>query len=209
MSGGDAYATVAEYRSRVGKTGTDDDTDLAFQLKAVSRFIDRRTRRQDGFNRSAVEARIFDGNGKAKLWVDDIATTTGLIVKYDANADYDYADAGETLTINTHFWPGPYNAANGSEPKPYEWLELVPTNSVVTTWPLQRRALEVTAAFGWPEVPLAIKDLTVALTRYLRDIQESGMTFAIQAIESSIAESRQMSFFLKEIERQYARPQSF
>lgn len=130
-------------------------------------------------------------------------------MKCDLNGDYDVADSGETLAVNTHFWPGPYNALNGSEPKPYEWLELIPSNSAVTVWPRQIRALEVTAVFGWPEVPTAIKELTIALTRYLRDIEESGMTFALNAIDQAVSESRQMSFFLRDIERMYARPQSF
>jgi len=211
LAAGDSYATAGDYGSHVDKTATDDDVDLAFQLNAVSRFIDRRVRRRDGFNKTAAaEARIYDGNGKSLLWLpDDIATVTGLIVKTDLNGDYDYVDANETLTINTHFWPGPYNADKGSEPKPYEWLELRPDNSVVTSWPLQRRALEVTAVFGWPEVPTAIKELTIALTRYLRDIQESGMTFALNAIDTAVSESRQMSFFLRDIEKMYARPPSF
>lgn len=168
-----------------------------------------------------METRIYDigiGGGEAcvlskdgrRIWLPDgIATATDLIVKADLNADYDYADANETLAVNTHFWVGPYNAQNGSEPKPYEWLELVPNNSSVTVWPRQVRAVSVTAIFGWPEVPTAIKELTIALTRYLRDIIESGMTFALNAIDQAVSESRQMSFFLRDIERMYARPPSF
>jgi hypothetical protein len=214
---GDSYATAAEYRARINKADIADDTTIGEQLKAVSHYIDQRCRRKDGFNQSAsVEARLFDGNGKARVWLrdsggvaHDIATTTGLIVKCDLNGDYDVADSGETLTINTHFWVYPDNAAVGSDPRPYQALELVPTNSVTTFWPLQRRAIEVTAKFGFPEVPEAIKELTCALTRYLRDINESGVTFAIQAIDTAVQESREMSFYLRNIERAYARPPSF
>lgn len=211
MALGDAYASAAEARARWNKADVGDDTTIDAQLKAVSHYIDQRCRRRDGFNQSAsVEARIFNGNGRQRLWLDDdIATTTGLIVKADLNGDYDYADSNETLNINTHFWPGPWNAAVGSDPKPYEWLELVPSNSVVTVWPNQLRAVEVTAKFGWPEVPEAIKELTIALTRYLRDIHESGVTFTIQAIDNVVSESREMSFYLRNIERMYARPPNF
>lgn len=154
-----------------------------------------------------LDVRVYDGNGKARVWLpDDIATTTGLLVKADLNGDYDYTDSDETLTVDTHFWAGPWNSA---PTRPYEFLELIPTNSVATSWPNQRRAIQVTAKFGWPTVPVAIKELTIALTRYLRDIQESGVTFSIQAIDSAVQESREMSFFLKNIERQYARPPTF
>lgn len=211
MTLGDAYADAPAYRARVAKADIGDDGVIDAQLKAVSHYIDSRCRRRDGFNQSAsVEARLFDGNGKARVWLsDDIATVTGLIVKADLNGDYDYADSDETLTIDSHFWVGPWNAATGADPKPYEFLELIPTNSVVAAWPLQRRAIQVTAKFGFPEVPEAIKELTIALTRYLRDIHESGVTFSIQAIDTAVQESREMSFFLRNIERQYARPPSF
>lgn len=211
MALGAAYATAAEARARWMKADVGDDPTILENLTAVSHYIDSRCRRRDGFNQSvSVEARMYDGNGKARVWLpDDIATVTGLIVKADLNGDYGVADSGETLTIDTHFWVYPDNAAVGSDPKPYEALELVPTNGVVTTWPLQRRAIQVTAKFGWPEVPEAIKELTIALTRYLRDIHESGVTFSIQAIDTAVQESREMSFFLRNIERQYARPPSF
>lgn len=130
-------------------------------------------------------------------------------MKCDLNGDYDVADSGETLAVNTHFWVGPYSAQSGSEPKPYSWLELIPNNSTVTMWPKQRRAIEVTAVFGWPEVPTAIKELTIALTRHLRDIEESGMTFALNAIDTAVAESQQMSKTLRDIQQMYGEPSSF
>src|SRR3990167_5079751 len=106
----DAYATAAEYRERTTKSDASDDDTILAQLKAVSRWLDRRLRRfftQD----AAVVARIYNGNGEQILWLpDDIATATGLIVKVDLNGDYDFSDSGETLSINTDFWLGPYNA---------------------------------------------------------------------------------------------------
>lgn len=213
MAIGDSYADPGDYRSKVDKTASGDDADLAFQLNAVSRFIDQRCRRT--FNKTtAAEARIYSGNGKPKIWLEhDIATTAGLTVKCDLNGDYDVSDSGETLTINTHFWPGPYNAALGSEAKPFEWLELRPGNAAVTIWPCQPRAIEVTAVFGWPAVPSAIKELTIALTRYLRDLQESGMGTMINAIETAVSidspAARQATSLLRQIEHMYARPPSF
>ena len=207
MALSDPYASVSEYKTRVDKTATTDDAAIFAQLKSVSRYIDQRCRRADGFNQAtAAVTRKYDGNGRSRVWLnDDIATTSGLIVKCDLNGDYDYADADETLAVDTHFWIGPDNAGTT---KPFEWLEVapLPANGVLSVWPAQRRAIEVTALYGWPAVPEAIKELTVALTRYMRDIEESGMTFALQAIDSSIQESREMSFFLSKIERQYARP---
>jgi len=219
MALGDSYASAADYRARAGKTDTGDSTMLDAQLKAVSHYIDTRCRRRDGFNQStSVEARLYDirclpGPGVAfladywrRVWLpDDVATLTGLIVKVDLNRDYDVADTGETLTINTDFWAGPSNAAVGADPKPFEFLDLHPLSTKATAWPEQRRALEVTAKFGWPEVPEAIKELTVAIARELRDRQNSGATATQQVLDGVILRSQEISFFMRDIERQYRR----
>lgn len=211
MAIGDAYATAAEYRARVDKTDTTDDTIIDGQLKAISHYIDSRCRRRDGFNQSAtVVTRIYDGNGKQRLWIpDDIATSVGLIVKCDLNGDYDYGDSGESLTLNTHYWVGPWNADQSADPQPYEFLELKPSNPVVTVWPKQIRAVEVNAKFGWPEVPEAIKEAAMAITRQLRDLEESGFSQAFQAIDAAITLAPTAPGLLRDIKRQYARPQSF
>ena len=154
MALADAYAEPSDYRQRVDKSDTTDDAVLLAILKAASRYIDRRTRRRDGFNQSAaVETRTYDilkrpaadaaysADGSRLVLPDDIATTTGLIVKVDLNGDYDVADSGETLAINTDFWVGPTNAATGSDPRPYYILDINPTTAAIGAWPIQRHAL--------------------------------------------------------------------
>jgi hypothetical protein len=220
---GDSYATAADYRARAGKTDTGDSTMLEAQLKAVSHYIDSRCRRRDGFNQSgSAEVRTYDirclpGPGVAfladyyrRVWLpDDVATLTGLIVKVDLNGDYDVTDSNETLTINTDFWAGPSNAAVGADPKPFEFLDLHPNSTKANTWPEQRRALEVTAKFGWPEVPEAVKELTIAITRQLRDLQVSGASVALQNMDTVITGSRELTMLMLNIERQYRRGPSF
>jgi hypothetical protein len=200
----DPYADVNEYKQRVGKTSGDDDLALLDQLKAISRFIDIRLDRfftQD----AAVVVRTFDGNGNTRLWLPDIASTTGLVVKVDLNADYDFTDSNETLTINTHFWVGPHNADKGPEVWPWEYLEIVPNNSVLSIWPSQVRAVQVTAKFGWPAVPNAIKELTIGIVRYLRDLEQAGGTLALQNIEGVIQLSSRLNLLWWDIQRQYAK----
>lgn len=190
---------------------------LDAQLKAVSHFVDTQSRRKDGFNQStSVETRVFDGNGKAAVWLKsqegyiDIATSTGLIVKVDLNGDYAYTGSNETLTLDTHFWLIPDNAGSGADPKPWGGLELIPTNTVATVWPQQRRAIQVTAKFGFPEVPEAIKELTINLTRMLRDVNETGMLLQYQAGgDGTVQVTQQMDRLTRDILRAYARPPSF
>lgn len=198
----DAYATAEEYRARVTKADVADDTDILEQLTAVSRLIDSRCRRH--FTKDAtVQVRLFDGNGDRKLYVNDIATATGLIVKCDLNGDYDYSDSNETLTIDVDFWLGPDNAAFGSEPRPFYILETVPTSAKLQVWPKQRRAVQVTATYGWATPPGAIKEATIAITREVRDMQESGYSLNLQTIDAAIQSSPVASIILQDIVNRY------
>lgn len=201
----DAYATAAEYRSRTTKSDTGNDADILAQLTAISRVIDRECGRFFGVD-AAVVTRTYDGNGAGILWLPhDISTTTGLIVKVDLNADYDFDDTNETLTLDTHFWVGPENADKGPELWPWQFLEVVPTNSVLSCWPKQKRSVQVTAKFGWPAVPAAIKEATVAITRSLRDMQEAGYTLTLQDIDAAIRLSPEASVILRDMKGAYAR----
>jgi hypothetical protein len=201
----DPYAAAADYLTRCDKTDTGDNTEITAQLTAVSRVIDKACGRFFTVDAAAV-ARTYDGNGSSLLWLpDDISSTTALVVKADLNADYDYADSNETLTINTHFWVGPQNADKGAEVWPWEFLEIVPGNSVISAWPKQRRSVQVTATFGWPAIPAAIKEATIAITRQLRDMQEAGFTLTLENIDAAINISPVAAGILKEIKQAYAR----
>lgn len=205
----DAYATPGEYRARVTKTDAGDDTTVIIPLlAAVSRLIDRETGRFYSQDAAAV-VRLYDGNGLDRLYVDDIATLTGLVVKVDLEADFDFTGTGETLTRDTHYFVGPANAGLGSEAAPYRFLEIVPNNAVLGVWPEQPRSVQVTAQFGWPAVPGAIKEATVLIAREMRDLEESGMTLALENIDQAINLSRQAFSIMQRLKREYAKQELF
>ena len=140
MAISDAYATLAEYKARVNKTVTGDNTEITAVLVAVSRLLDKEVERF--FTKDAADiVRVYDGNGGRRLYIDDLSATP-TSVKADLNGDYDYADSDETLTVNTHYWVGPPNADKGPEPRPFTFLEIRPDNSVLSKWPDQLRAVE-------------------------------------------------------------------
>ena len=169
----DAYATAAEYRLAVDKDSAAEDAEILTDLTAVSRYLERRLDQFFTQDASAV-ARLYDGNGEKRLYLDShslvpgVASVTGLTVKVDLNADYDVTDTGETLTKDTHFWLGPWDTDKGSEARPWTFMEIVPTNSALSAWPKQLRSVEVTAIFGWPAVPQTIKRGCIELTAILR-----------------------------------------
>lgn len=201
----DAYATAAEYRARVGKADTADDSTISAQLAAISRFLDWKTGRhftQD----AAVTTRLYDGSGQAYLRLeDDIASLTGLVVKADLDGDYDFDEADETLALNTHYWIDSQRATFGSEAMPWGRLQLIPSSGRLNVWPDQRNAVQVTAIFGWPAVPAAIKEATVALTRQLRDLQHSGMTLTLENLDAQVRVSPQASRLVDDLVRAYRR----
>lgn len=220
-----AYASAAAYRSRTGKTGTVDDALIDEVLKSVSRLIDRETGRfftQD----AAAMARIYDGSRAVpakigaddlnlfrrtvvavgegtRLYIDDIASLAGLIIKVDLNADFLYIGADETLTKDTHYFIGPPNAALDAEPHPFRFLDIVPGNGRLARWPDQSRSVQVTAVFGWPAIPGAIKEATVLVTREVLDIHKSGFTAALQNIDDVINLSPQAFSIIQRIKREY------
>ena len=203
MALADPYATAPEYRARVTKTDTSEDaTTLIDQLKGVSRWLDRELRRFFNID-AAVVTRTFDGNGATRLWLPrDIATTTGLIVKVDDDADWDY---DYTLAIGTDFWVGPPDADKDPEPWPWQYLEVNP-NGQIGQWPDIVRSVQVTAKFGWPAVPQAIKELTVMVTRNWRDMLESGMAVTLQNLETAAGFTPDARLLWRDVQRTYARP---
>lgn len=204
----DAYATASEYRDRVEKSDEGDDTTIDAQLLAVSRLFDRQCRRFFTKDASAL-ARTYEGNGRTRIRIDDVADTSGVVVKVDLDADFDYDQADETLTVDSHYWLGPVDADKGSEPWPYRYLDIVPNNGRLSVWPAQPRALEVTATFGWPAVPGAIKEAVIMIVRELRDLQQAGMTMALESVDQVVNLSPTAFSILQRIKREYERKNLF
>lgn len=200
----DAYATEAEYRARAAKSDTADDATILAQLKAAARYVDIKMGRF--FTQEAAVTRIYDGDGSCRIWIDDIVSVATL--KVDLDGDYLFSDE-TALTLDTDYWLGPVNAADGSEAWPFEYIEVHPTSTRLSSWPRQRRAIEIVGTFGWPAVPGPIREATISIVRQLRDMQESGFTLVMQDIESAVNASPQMSALLLGLQRVYAKPSPF
>ena len=147
-----AYATLAQLKAEnnIGGADTSYDTKLEIALNAASRQIDGYT----GlffYQDSALSVRTYYADDGETCHVDDISTTTGLIVKTDDNDDGTFEN---TLTLNTHFILLPTNAAAKHPVEPYTCIRLV--DSGITAFPMSysgRPGVQVTAKFGWPAVP--------------------------------------------------------
>lgn len=153
------YATVAEFKTRLGISDTSDDAALTTALNAACRSIDKTCGRRFWVDTEVV-ARTFRIGYGAEYGIrlpagTEIASTTGLIIKTDDNDDGTF----ETTWASTDYELGPTNALAGSEPV----REITAVGDRLFPTGLRRSALQITALWGWPAVPSDIKEATLLL----------------------------------------------
>lgn len=160
----DSYATVEDYRALAGRLDGAQDETIKDDLDAVSRYMEGCLHRFFT-NDAAVVNRIYVPRQTSRcMYIDDIATTTGLVIKVDTDRDGVFTDEDAWAATDYELWPR--NADKGPEPQPWDEL-VIPMYSTkyafAAGYPVQ-----VTARFGWPSVPSAIKRSCIELTRILR-----------------------------------------
>ena len=162
MALGDRYATAAELRDRFGIDDVDDDAQLEDALDAASSWVTSWCQRD--FNQAAsATARLYYPRGSV-VNVDDIASTTGLVVGSDEDDDGVYE---VTWTITTEFVLEPLNGImDGITGWPYTRLRSLDVRSWPTAGPY-RPPVSVTALWGWPAVPAAVKTAALIMAARL------------------------------------------
>lgn len=161
------YAELEELKSylRIDSGDDADDSELTDALTSASRGIDDVCQRQfsDAVTPSARTYRPVDGS---LVKVDDFHTTVGLVVKTDSSGGGVYG----TTWPAADFQLEPLNGVvAGSAGWPYWKVRAVGSGR----FPCARRAsVEVTARWGWAEVPAQVKQaclIVAAETFKLRD----------------------------------------
>jgi hypothetical protein len=158
MAIGDPYATTAELKAYARITDTDDDTAIATALLASSRAVDEFCGRQ--FNDAgATSTRAFRSTGCTRADVDDFHTTTGLVVKTAPSSDGTYAT---TLTAAEYTLSPLNGVVNGYPGYPYDTILLDRGDAFTSSY--GQPEVQVTAQWGWAEVPAAVKQATLIMT---------------------------------------------
>jgi hypothetical protein len=149
------YATPAELKSRLAIPDTGDDFEVTLAVQAASRAVDGYCERyfyRAAATRTYVPADIY------RCRTDDLVSVTTLAT-----------DPAGTTAQGGNFpvtWPAaafqllPYNPGKIGEPWPYTSIRAVGglTFPWVTPLLLMRAdRVQVTGVFGWPQVPLAVK----------------------------------------------------
>lgn len=147
------YATTAELRVYLRLGDTVNDTQLDMAIAAASRAIDTACARQFGVV-SVAEARYYTAfwDFRKCRWmvtIDDLMSTTNLVVQFDEDADQTYggvlAAADYTLL--------PRNGAPIGVP----WTELQVGIDADVDFTSLENGTKVTAIYGWTAVPTAVK----------------------------------------------------
>lgn len=163
------YVTLAEMKSRLRVTNTDEDAPLQVAITAASRAVEKAAGRQFGQDAAPV-LRTYQWHGdvidqRPALPVDDFMTSTGLVIAADQTGDFTYSS---TLVNGTDVDLWPYNAAADGVP----WTHILmrpQTFNLPLRWPWPRhgRAVQVTAKWGWSAIPSAVEVATaIQVTRW-------------------------------------------
>lgn len=161
------YATRAELKSWLTITDTVDDTLLDIALEAASRAIDRQTRRRFFLDGSAT-ARTYFATDNYVCFVDDFDPATAPTVKTDDNDDGTFETS---WTVTTDYWlePANQNAPEASQPQ----HTIRSTGERLFPIRGRRRQVQVTAKWGFPAVPPAIKEACLVLAEDLFKVKDA------------------------------------
>jgi hypothetical protein len=149
------YCTLDELKTALRITDTLDDRLLETSIEAASRRIDGMCSRRFYLD-STTSNRTFAPARSDRVEVDDIGSATGIVVKVDNTGTGVF---GQTLTAGVDYQVEPFNAFAKGEP--VTMLAALDTGLPVSS--RRRATIQVTARWGWPAVPDAIREVAVLL----------------------------------------------
>ena len=157
------YATLTQIKNYMSISDNTDNDLLENLVESASRSIDRIANRRFYLDATA-SARLYRAYSNIFVFVDDIGTTSNLVVAIDENGNGTYS---KTLTLNTDYILDPLTSQSLN--RPFTQLTMV---SNTESWPIfpgitsngLRPGVQVTARWGWPSVPDDINMACLILT---------------------------------------------
>lgn len=149
------YCSVDDVRDQLSDSGSILATNLMEKaVNAASRAVDDYCGRRFWQDPAPV-VRKYRPRRRDRVTVDDISTTTGLIVETTSSVSW---AAPTTWTLDTDFELEPDNA--DAEGPAYAWWRLLAVGSKHFSY-ARFRSLRVTARWGWSQVPDPISEATL------------------------------------------------
>jgi hypothetical protein len=144
------YATLQEVKNSLRITDNIDDSLLETAIESASRMIDGFTART--FSNAGTAIRNFAATDDLNLIIDDAISVIEV-----ASTD----EIGDTYTVwkATDFQLEPLNSRSDGLYMPYTGIRAVNDYA----WPVvdQQALCRITGVWGWPAVPMAIRQATV------------------------------------------------
>lgn len=157
------YVTADELRAYIGSDTTNFQTVAETVVTVASRAVEQMCDRyfyQDG----TVTARYYPVSNPWYLCVDDISTSTGLLVA----ADDAYAGTYTTAwTVTTDFTLAPVNPSKTGTTWPYNEILSTTTKAFPPSIPGRMNTVRVSAKWGWAAVPADVKQATLMHAAWL------------------------------------------
>lgn len=138
------YCTLPELKEILRILDTVDDELLEARINEASRVIDQHCNRRF-YADATASARLFTSIDGNTIFVDDISSTTGLVVKSDSVGDGTYA----TTIAAADFQAEPLNAIVKGTPITSIAARLAGAFSMAAV----PAGCQVTAKWGWPAIP--------------------------------------------------------
>lgn len=141
------YTNVADLRESLGDTNSKlPVTLLEDAINASSRAVDVYCGRRF-WQDSTLKTRNYRPTEPYVAWVDDISTTTGLVIKTDTSGDYSWSTTWDAADYD--LWPD--NADQGDASYAWWRIHAIDDKSFITG--VRRKTLQVQARFGWSAIP--------------------------------------------------------
>lgn len=155
-----AYCNTAQLRTHLADSGSALSLELLERaINASARAIDKHCGRRFWTDAAVVARQYRPGDGYS-VFVDDIATRTGVVVRTDTTGDGTYATTWDAADFDLE----PRNAdvaAAGSTGDAFSFWQITAIDD--KTFPLsgRRATLQVTAKFGWSAIPVDIEEANI------------------------------------------------
>lgn len=152
-----ALCSVDDVKQALGIDDTVDDVAINLAVEASTAMIEQYCGRQFTQDTTAT-ARIYVATNPNLVHVDDISTTSGLLLKTDPGADgsFDQTWAASDYQLE------PLNGKIAGQTWPYHTIRAI--SSLYFPWDGGQALVQVTARWGWPAVPTAVKQAAIIQT---------------------------------------------
>lgn len=197
MAISDPYVTADELAEYLGIGDADDNGLLSAAAGAASQWVSRWCGRQ--FNKVTVaSARTYEPSTTTQVIVDDFHTLNDLEVRVDTGND------GTFATTVTDFVVKPVNGIVDGEPGfPFWKIELSSGRFPCTTRP----TVQVSAHWGWAEVPESVKRATLIVAAMIHNLKDSPLGVASFA-DAGIIRLRDIPQVVPMLLERYRHPRS-